>query len=254
MSEQDARRPAALVTGAANGIGAAIARRLQAGGYRLALLDRDASALSALTAELRADGADVTSLEVDVSVPEQVRAAGRSLAGEIGSIDLVCANAGVFLSPNTPLTEVPDEDVETMVTVNLLGTIRVLQATIPLLRDGGAVVVTSSTSGLQAHPGGSVYAATKTALIGLARSLALELAHHHIRVNVVCPGAVDTAMMRIAHTPGEIAGFARSNPLHRVARPDEVARVVAFLASEEAGYVNGVALRVDGGDCLLGAL
>lgn len=244
----------ALVTGAANGIGAAIARHLQAGGYRLALLDRDADALSALAAELRAINDDVITLEADVSRPEQVHTAGRCLADHIGTLDLVCANAGVFLCPNTPLAEVPDAAVETTVAVNLLGTIRVLQVTIPQLRDGGAVVITSSTSGLQAHPGGSVYAATKTALIGLARSLALELADRRIRVNLVCPGAVDTAMMRIAHSTEEIDGFADSNPLHRVADPREVAQAVAFLASDAASYINGVALRVDGGDCLFGAL
>jgi NAD(P)-dependent dehydrogenase (short-subunit alcohol dehydrogenase family) len=254
VTEAVARPRSALVTGAANGIGAAIARRLQAGGYRLALLDRDADALSALTAELRAIDDQVLALRADISHPEQVHTAGRRLADHIGQLDLVCANAGVFLCPNTPLAEVPDTAVETMVTVNLLGTIRVLQTTIPQLRDGGAVVITSSTSGLQAHPGGSVYAATKTALIGLARSLALELADRRIRVNLVCPGAVDTAMMRIAHTAEEIDGFAESNPLHRVADPDEVAQAVAFLASNAASYVNGVALRVDGGDCLLGAL
>jgi NAD(P)-dependent dehydrogenase (short-subunit alcohol dehydrogenase family) len=254
VTESIARSRSALVTGAANGIGAAIARRLQADGYRLALLDRDADALAALAAELRAIDDTVLVLEADVSRPEQVHSAGSRLADQIGPLDLVCANAGVYLCPNTPLAEVPDAAVETMVAVNLLGTIRVLQTTIPQLRDGGAVVMTSSTSGLQAHPGASVYAATKTALIGLARSLALELADRRIRVNLVCPGAVDTAMMRTGHTAEEIDGFVAGNPLHRVADPGEVAQAVAFLASDAASYVNGVALRVDGGDCLLGAL
>lgn len=254
MPDIDTHRQAALVTGAAHGIGAAVARRLAADGYRLALLDRDAGGLAALTGELGSDRRDVVAFPADVSVGSQVRAAVASAAEHLGPFHLVCANAGVFLSPNTPLADVPDEDVDSMVSVNLLGTIRVLQAAIPALSDASAVVVTSSTSGLQAHPGGSVYAATKTALIGLARSVALELAPRRIRVNVICPGAVDTAMMRVAHTAGEIAGFAESNPLGRVATPEEVAGVVAFLASESASYVNGVALRIDGGDCLLGAI
>jgi NAD(P)-dependent dehydrogenase (short-subunit alcohol dehydrogenase family) len=243
----------ALVTGAANGIGAAIARRLAAQGCNLALIDRDGQALSSLAASLDSITRVVT-VTADVSVVAEVEAAAQTVSERLGPLDLVCANAGVFLAPNTPLVEVPTAAVERMIAVNLTGTIYVLQHAVPAVAEGGSVVITSSTSGLQAHPGGSVYAATKTALIGLARSLAVELAPRRIRVNVVCPGAVDTDMMRVAHTAAEIASFSQTNPLQKIADPDEVASVVSFLASGAASYVNGVALRVDGGDCLFGAL
>jgi NAD(P)-dependent dehydrogenase (short-subunit alcohol dehydrogenase family) len=243
----------ALVTGAANGIGAAIARRLASQGCNLALIDRDGQGLSALADSL-GPMTEVVTVTADVSAADEVQAAVETAKQRLGLLDLVCANAGVFLAPNTPLAEVPAAAVERMISVNLTGTIYVLQHAVPALAEGGSVVITSSTSGLQAHPGGSVYAATKTALIGLARSLAAELAPRRIRVNVVCPGAVDTDMMRVAHTAAEIASFTSTNPLQKVADPDEVASVVSFLASRAASYVNGVALRVDGGDCLFGAL
>jgi NAD(P)-dependent dehydrogenase (short-subunit alcohol dehydrogenase family) len=243
----------ALVTGAANGIGAAIARRLASEGCNLALIDRDGQALSSLVASL-GPKTEVVTVTADVSLVDEVQAAAETVKERLGLLDLVCANAGVFLSPNTPLVEVPTAAVERMISVNLVGTVYTLQHTVPALAEGSSVVITSSTSGLQAHPGSSVYAATKTALIGLARSLAVELAPRRIRVNVICPGAIDTDMMRLAHTAEQIASFTKTNPLQKIADPDEVASVVSFLASRAASYVNGVALRVDGGDCLFGAL
>jgi 3-oxoacyl-[acyl-carrier protein] reductase len=248
------RRRSAFVTGAASGIGAAIARCLADDGYDLALVDNDTERLNAVGHSLRSGKTRVVTAAADVRNDSEVRDAAAMAGREYGGLDVVCANAGVFLAPNTPLTDTPADAITTMIDVNLHGAIRVLQATIPLVNQAGSVVITSSTSGLQAHPGGAVYAATKTALIGLARSLALEVVDRRIRVNVVCPGAVDTQLMRIAHTEEQVDEITRNNPLGRVASPEEVARVVSFLASDAASYVTGVALRVDGGDCLLGAL
>ena len=143
--------------------------------------------------------------------------------------------------------------------MNLKGVIRVLLATIPHVRRGGAVVITSSTSGLLAHDGAAVYAATKIALVGLGRSLALELAGRQIRVNMVCPGAVDTPMIRSvwgseANARRALAEYAEENPLRSFAAVDDVAQAIAFLAGPAARHITGVSLRIDGGDGLRGAI
>jgi NAD(P)-dependent dehydrogenase (short-subunit alcohol dehydrogenase family) len=167
-------------------------------------------------------------------------------------LDVVCTIAGVFIGPERPLQDTDDDVIDRLLDVNVKGVIRVLRAALPHVRDGGAIVLTSSISGLVAHPGGAAYAASKTAQLGLARSLAAELSPRRIRVNVICPGTIDTPMAHAAHTPAQLAGFARDNPLGRLGTPEDVAGAFLFLA--RAGYVNGMALRVDGGDTLLGAL
>jgi NAD(P)-dependent dehydrogenase (short-subunit alcohol dehydrogenase family) len=245
----------AFVSGAAGGIGSAIARRLLADGLGVALVDRDAVHLAELERELAAsrEGAFLC-VPADARSDAELRDAVERTLARFGRLDVVCANAGIFRAPETPLVDVPWPDVEELVDVNLLGTIRVLRATLPHVEPGGSIVITSSTSGLQAHPGGAVYAATKTGLIGLARSLAAELSPRRIRVNCVCPGAVETRMLHEAHTPEQIRGFERDSLLGRIADPRDVAAAFAYLASEDSRHVTGVALRVDGGDCVLGAI
>ena len=169
-----------------------------------------------------------------------------------GAIDVLCPNAGVFVGPDRPIEETPDDAIDLLIDVNIRGVVNVLRAGLPHVRPGGAVILTSSISGLQAHPGGAVYAATKTAQIGLARSLAAELGPPRNRVNVISPGTIETAMATEAHTPEQLAEFAEANPLGRLGQPADVAEAFVFLA--RASYVNGVVLRVDGGDCLMGAL
>jgi NAD(P)-dependent dehydrogenase (short-subunit alcohol dehydrogenase family) len=238
-----------LITGAASGIGAATARAFAAAGDAVVLGDRDAARLHDVAASIAGDA---------LAVPADVRDEGatarlvRAAVDRHGGIDVVCTIAGVFVGPERPLEQTGDETVDRLLDVNVKGVFRVLRAALPHVRDGGAIVLTSSISGLVAHPGGAAYAASKTAQIGLARSLAAELAPRRIRVNVICPGTIDTPMAHAAHTPAQLEAFARDNPLGRLGTPGDVAGAFLFLA--RAGYVNGMALRVDGGDCLLGAL
>jgi NAD(P)-dependent dehydrogenase (short-subunit alcohol dehydrogenase family) len=238
-----------LLTGAASGIGAAAARAFAAAGDAVVLADVDAARLREVAASI---AGDVLAVPADVRDEAAVGNLVRAAVDRHGGLDVVCTIAGVFAGPERPLAETGDDVVDRLFDVNVKGVIRVLRAAVPHIRDGGAIVLTSSISGLVAHPGGAAYAASKTAQIGLARSLAAELGPRRIRVNVICPGTIDTPMAHTAHTPAQLRGFAADNPLGRLGTPEDVAGAFLFLA--RAGYVNGMALRVDGGDCLLGAI
>jgi NAD(P)-dependent dehydrogenase (short-subunit alcohol dehydrogenase family) len=238
-----------LITGAASGIGEATARAFAAQGDALVLGDADELNLRRVGESI--DG-DVLAVPADVRDEDATRALVQAAVERHGGLDVVCTIAGVFIGPERPLEETADDVVDRLLDVNVKGVIRVLRATLPHINDGGSIVLTSSISGLVAHPGGAAYAASKTAQLGLARSLAAELGPRRIRVNVICPGTIDTPMAHTAHTPEQLDGFAHANPLGRLGQPDDVAGAFLFLA--RAGYVNGMALRVDGGDCLMGAL
>ncbi len=226
------------------------ARAFAADGHRVAAADINGARLEALAGQIPAE--QLLTVAADVRDRSSVEAMVARTVERFGAIDVLCPNAGVFVGPDRPIEETPDDAIDLLIDVNIRGVVNVLQAGLPHVRPGGAVILTSSISGLQAHPGGAVYAATKTAQIGLARSLAAELGPRRIRVNVISPGTIETAMATEAHTPEQLAEFAEANPLGRLGQPADVAEAFVFLA--RASYVNGVVLRVDGGDCLMGAL
>ena len=245
-----------VVTGAASGIGAAAARAFASAGHHLVLGDVAERALNAIADELSESGSNVAAVPLDVRDGNSVRAFIATGVERFGDFSCVFANAGVSF-PEAPLVTTTDEVVDTLIEVNLRGAMLVVRDAIPHLRTRGCVILTSSTSGLQSHPGAAVYSATKFALIGFGRSLALELAPQRIRVNMVCPGGVDTPLTHGVYgddTSRVLAEYAQENPLGRFAVASDVADAVVFLASAKAQHINGVALRVDGGDCLLGAL
>ncbi len=234
-----------FATGAASGIGAATVCALCARGDTVFVADRDEAGAKRVAEEL-GSGAHAITMDVrDASSVAQAFAAAASIAGKL---DAICANAGVTVQER-PLEELPEEDLRLVIDINLAGAIRTLSAGLPHLRDGGAIVLTSSTSGIVAHPLAGAYAATKLGLVGLQRSLVAELAPRRIRVNAVCPGAVDTPLVRSTYpvdTDQVIADAAAANPLGRIAQPEDVAEAICFLI--DARHVNGVALRVDGGE------
>jgi NAD(P)-dependent dehydrogenase (short-subunit alcohol dehydrogenase family) len=250
-----------LVTGGAAGIGAATAARFVADGAEVLVLDAVASprADAAPPDAERADARRVRSLVGDVTDPEQVAEAVAVAAADDG-LDVCVANAGVSLME--PFLEGAPASWERVIGVNLLGVMVTLQAAArSMVRAGrpGRLLATASIAGLHGEPGGSAYSASKAAVIGLVRTLAVELAPHRITVNAVAPGQIDTAMnSRDLATVGRSSGrspqellhehLERRVPARRLGTPAEVAALFAYLASDDAAFVTGEVIRIDGGE------
>ncbi len=236
----------AVVTGAARGIGLAIAQWFLAHGHRVALLDRDGATLERSVQAL--DRPDhVLALHADVSDEAQVRAAFDALEQRWGRLDALVNNAGLALFK--PLLETSFAEWSLVMATNLNGPFLCSQAAVPLMLKGGggAIVNIASISGLRASTLRVAYGTSKAALMHLTRQQAAELGHLGIRVNAIAPGPVDTAMAKQVHSPAIRAGYHAAIPLNRYGTAEEIAAAVGFLCSDAASYVNGQTLAVDGG-------
>ena len=236
----------ALVTGAARGIGLAVAERFLADGWRVALLDIEAGLLEKSVAALARP--DFTlAVTCDVSDADAVAAAFSRIERHFGRLDALVNNAGVAVF--APLMETSDADWSRVLAVNLTGPFLCAKAAVPLMRHhgGGAIVNITSISGLRASTLRSAYGTSKAGLAHLTRQLAVELAEFGIRVNGVAPGPVDTAMAKAVHSAEIRADYHDAIPLNRYGLEEELAEAVFFLCSGRASYITGQVLAVDGG-------
>jgi 2-hydroxycyclohexanecarboxyl-CoA dehydrogenase len=240
----------AIVTGGGSGMGAAICRHLAGRGHKVAVLDIDEDAANGVAKELRADGAAATGARVDVSDRPAVLAALDAVRSTLGSPGILVTSAGIegFES----FVDITPEAWGRMIAVNLTGTFHCLQAVVPdMIEAGWGRIVTISSSSAQsgtrrmAH-----YVASKGGVIALTKALALDLASDGITVNTIPPGVIDTPMMRRPIESGQMASMeqvlARA-PLGRAGTPDDIASACAFLCSEQAGYITGQQINVNGG-------
>ena len=233
-----------LITGAARGIGAAIAETFAAEGADLALLDRDGDQCRAAAERLGA-----TALEVDLADPDSARAVTAAAIDTLGGVDVLVNNAGILHM--APLLDITVDDWDRTFDINvrsmLLTTQVAARAMIAASQGGGSIINMASMGGKMGSPNQAHYAASKAAVISLTRVSAIELGEHGIRVNCICPGYVLTEMGAATRTPEMVAKWSAMSPLGRCAEPGEVADMALFLASDQARYCTGQAMNVSGG-------
>lgn len=233
-----------LVLGGNSGIGLAAARGFVAEGARLALTGRDAVTLSLAAAELGA-----LAIRSDIADPADSARAMAEVEHALGAIDVLFVNAGI--GGFAPVEAVTEEFWDQVHGVNLRGCFFAVQKALPLIRDGGSIVVTGSIGAVLALPGNAAYAAAKAGLRAVARILAAELLTRRIRVNMVSPGPTETEIFKRGAPAAEVTALretmAANVPMKRMGSADEVAKAVLFLASDDASYITGIDLFVDGG-------
>ncbi|MDP4099051.1 SDR family oxidoreductase [Paenibacillus sp. P96] len=261
MAEQRLQGKIAIVSGGGSGIGKATAILFARHGAKVAMLDRTPDKAEQTKAEIEQTGGEALVVECDISKTDTVEAGMRKVADTFGRIDIVFANAGIN-GAMAPIETMEIADWDTTMNINLRGTFATVKYAIPFLKkNGGSIIINSSVNGnrIFSNIGFSAYASTKAAQVTFMKMAALELARYKIRVNAVCPGAIETQIgdntypsddLKEVQIPVEFPEG--DQPLrHAPGEPEQVANLVLFLASDEASHVTGTAIYVDGAESLL---
>lgn len=241
----------ALITGGGAGIGRATALAFMNEGAKVAVVDINAASAKAVADELIAAGGEAMSVAADVSKSEQVAAMVAEVVARFGRLDVAFNNAGIDIE-HEPLAKTSEEMFDKLMAVNVKGVWLCLKYEIEqMLKQGGggAIVNTSSIGGLIAAPRQPIYGATKHAVLGMTKAAAVEYGRKGIRVNAVCPGVIDTEMTAraIEREPKREAYIQQAHPIGRLGRAEDIARAVVYLCSDDASFVLGHSLAVDGG-------
>jgi NAD(P)-dependent dehydrogenase (short-subunit alcohol dehydrogenase family) len=260
MNEQNLNRfkdYTVMITGAANGIGQACALRFAMEGANVACLDMAEAANEATAAQCREVGGGAIALTCDVTSPDSLKSAVEAIMAQWGRLDVLITSAGIYTG--SPLPEVSLKQWQRLIDINLTGVFLSNQAVASILQEQGrgSIINLSSMAGKTSWPASAEYSASKSGVIGLTRSVAMELAPYGVTVNAVCPGNTLTDMVKsVAGKVGAMDGLTaeewlqmRANdcPMNRMAQPWEIAGVIAFLASDDSRYLTGQAIEIDGG-------
>lgn len=242
----------AIVTGAGQGMGRAVALRLAAGGASVVVNDLNLETARRTEQHIRSEGGEALPVAGNVVSSEDVRGMVDVALGRFGAIHILVNNAGVLR--RTPLIDIDEDEWDLVVGVSMKGTYLCTRAVIPAMREAGwgRIVNFSSTAGKSVSTlGGPHYTAAKAGVLGLTRAAAKELAPHGITVNAVCPGLINTEMVQAEISDARMKEYEDSFPISRAGRPEEVAELVAFLASDRAAYITGASLDINGGDLMI---
>ena len=246
MADGRLKGKAALVTGAASGIGRATALRLAADGAKVALADRNLEGAEEVAAAIQREGGDALAFQFDAANGASCRSLVDRVAATLGRLDILCNIAGVM--QRGPFAEMTAETWDTTLAVNITALFHVTQQALPHLTETqGCIVNMASVSAIRGVPLSSAYSASKHAVVGLTKSLAGEFQDRHVRVNAIAPGPIDTPLIRpIKPPPG--------SPLASIAwgEPEDIAAAVAYLVSDEAKFINGTIFSIDGGQTAVG--
>jgi len=242
----------AIVTGAGQGMGRAVVERLSTAGARIVANDVRPDAANGVAAGVRDTGGQAVAAPGDVTSARDVAAMAKTALEAFGAVHILVNNAGV-LRP-TAVIDIEEDEWDMVVGVNLKGTYLCSRAVLPAMREAGwgRIVNLSSTAGKNVSTvGGAHYTAAKAGILGFTRHLAKEEAGFGITVNAVCPGLIDTEMVRNTIDAARAKAYAAGFPISRLGRPEEVAELVAFLASDRAAYITGASLDINGGDLMI---
>jgi NAD(P)-dependent dehydrogenase (short-subunit alcohol dehydrogenase family) len=241
-----------IVTGAGSGIGRATAKRFAAEGGKVVAADKMPSVQETVE-EITAAGGTAIGVQMDAGVEADVKALVERAVAEHGGLDIVFANAGITGGLSGGLFDSDAENWAEVLRVNLIGPFLAIKYGAPEIekRGGGAIVCTASVAGIRSGAGPSSYSASKAGVINLVKTAAQQMTGSNVRINAVCPGIIETGMTKpvfdYARDAGKLEKIGQLNPLKRGGQPEELAGVVTFLASDDASYVNGQAVAVDGG-------
>lgn len=240
----------AVVTGGSSGIGFAIAAEFAREGAKVIITGRNQKRLDEAVARI---GENCTGLEADVSNIVVMKSLLEKVKQDYGRLDTIVANAAV--GEHAPIASITEKQFDSMVNTNFKGVLFMVQSALPLMTSGGSIILVGSTASVAPPPGMSVYSAIKAGLRMMMRSIIQDIKGSGIRINLLSPGAVDTASLRDAlgkaAGPGKvnelIAAMGSKSPIERIGQPEELAKVASFLASDDSSYVNGIELFADGG-------
>jgi NAD(P)-dependent dehydrogenase (short-subunit alcohol dehydrogenase family) len=248
MNVYDLKGKTAIVTGARQGLGRAIALRLAASGARTVVTDLDKEACEKVVAEIRSAGGEAASLRLDVREENEIREAMEEVKKGFGRIDILVNNAGIYIQQE--IETMATEDIDRVISVNLRGAILCIKHVLPEMKRNyyGKIVSIASIAGFVGFPASALHSATKGALVAVTRDLALNYAKYRINVNAIAPGVIETPMTAdILRDEAEKNLLLENIPYGRIGRPEDIANGVVFLVSDDSEYITGQTLVIDGG-------